>query len=137
MKAGRNDPCPCGSGEKYKRCCAEKEPAKQFRPITILAGFIVALVVAGAVVAFVTMDPEDAPPGKVWSPEHLHWHDVKDAPAPPGPAPPGKVWSKEHGHWHDVAGATSEGSTASTAQPPGPAPPGKVWSAEHGHWHDQ
>jgi len=20
-KAGRNDPCPCGSGEKYKRCC--------------------------------------------------------------------------------------------------------------------
>jgi uncharacterized protein len=21
-KLGRNDPCPCGSGEKYKRCCA-------------------------------------------------------------------------------------------------------------------
>lgn len=21
MKIGRNDPCPCGSGEKYKRCC--------------------------------------------------------------------------------------------------------------------
>jgi uncharacterized protein len=21
-KAGRNDPCPCGSGKKYKRCCA-------------------------------------------------------------------------------------------------------------------
>lgn len=20
-QAGRNDPCPCGSGEKYKRCC--------------------------------------------------------------------------------------------------------------------
>jgi uncharacterized protein YecA (UPF0149 family) len=20
MKAGRNDPCPCGSGKKYKRC---------------------------------------------------------------------------------------------------------------------
>ncbi|HLN83423.1 MAG TPA: SEC-C metal-binding domain-containing protein, partial [Candidatus Binatia bacterium] len=19
--AGRNDPCPCGSGKKYKRCC--------------------------------------------------------------------------------------------------------------------
>ena len=19
---GRNDPCPCGSGKKYKRCCA-------------------------------------------------------------------------------------------------------------------
>lgn len=21
-KIGRNDPCPCGSGKKYKRCCA-------------------------------------------------------------------------------------------------------------------
>jgi uncharacterized protein len=23
-KIGRNDPCPCGSGQKYKRCCALK-----------------------------------------------------------------------------------------------------------------
>jgi uncharacterized protein len=22
VKIGRNDPCPCGSGQKYKRCCA-------------------------------------------------------------------------------------------------------------------
>jgi uncharacterized protein YecA (UPF0149 family) len=20
-KAGRNDPCPCGSGKKFKKCC--------------------------------------------------------------------------------------------------------------------
>jgi len=26
-KVGRNDPCPCGSGLKYKRCCAVKEEA--------------------------------------------------------------------------------------------------------------
>jgi hypothetical protein len=24
-KAGRNDPCPCGSGKKYKKCCLEKD----------------------------------------------------------------------------------------------------------------
>ncbi len=24
-KVGRNDPCPCGSGRKYKRCCLPKE----------------------------------------------------------------------------------------------------------------
>lgn len=24
MKIGRNDPCPCGSGKKYKKCCLEK-----------------------------------------------------------------------------------------------------------------
>ena len=25
MKTGRNDPCPCGSGFKYKKCCLKKE----------------------------------------------------------------------------------------------------------------
>lgn len=31
-KAGRNDPCPCGSGKKYKRCCLSSEwaPATSF-----------------------------------------------------------------------------------------------------------
>lgn len=24
VKAGRNDPCPCGSGKKYKQCCLNK-----------------------------------------------------------------------------------------------------------------
>jgi hypothetical protein len=26
-KVGRNDPCPCGSGRKYKRCCLEQQAA--------------------------------------------------------------------------------------------------------------
>jgi uncharacterized protein YecA (UPF0149 family) len=21
VRVGRNDPCPCGSGKKYKKCC--------------------------------------------------------------------------------------------------------------------
>ena len=25
MAIGRNDPCPCGSGKKYKRCCIRKD----------------------------------------------------------------------------------------------------------------
>lgn len=25
MKIGRNDPCPCGSGIKFKKCCADKQ----------------------------------------------------------------------------------------------------------------
>lgn len=80
----------------------------------------------------------------------------------PGPAPPGKVWSPEHGHWHDAnAAAPATGSTSGPSQaiqmpspqrssaqpanqtpaknvpePTGIAPPGKVWSPEHGHYHD-
>lgn len=29
MSIGRNDPCPCGSGKKYKRCCLALDEAKR------------------------------------------------------------------------------------------------------------
>lgn len=29
MKIGRNDPCPCGSGLKYKKCCLNKSPGNK------------------------------------------------------------------------------------------------------------
>jgi hypothetical protein len=33
MTVGRNDPCPCGSGKKYKKCCLGKEaPARSDAP---------------------------------------------------------------------------------------------------------
>lgn len=28
-RVGRNDPCPCGSGKKYKNCCLQKEQQKR------------------------------------------------------------------------------------------------------------
>lgn len=31
QKVGRNDPCPCGSGKKYKACCIDK-PIKKPLP---------------------------------------------------------------------------------------------------------
>lgn len=33
-KTGRNDPCPCGSGKKYKQCCLLHKKPK----VTTLAG---------------------------------------------------------------------------------------------------
>ena len=29
QKVGRNDPCPCGSGKKYKQCCGKNQPAEE------------------------------------------------------------------------------------------------------------
>jgi hypothetical protein len=29
VKTGRNAPCPCGSGKKYKHCCIAKEGTSQ------------------------------------------------------------------------------------------------------------
>lgn len=36
-RAGRNDPCPCGSGQKFKRCCADKAPQLAPSPIAGLS----------------------------------------------------------------------------------------------------
>ncbi len=80
MNAGRNEPCPCGSGKKYKHCCAGKTPWYKESKWT---GALVALVFLGSLllagVAFTrTGDDDNAspPPGKVWSEEHQHWHDA-------------------------------------------------------------
>ena len=43
QKAGRNDPCPCGSGKKYKQCCLSKQPkglARKFSAKVISSGGI-------------------------------------------------------------------------------------------------
>lgn len=33
-KPGRNDPCPCGSGKKYKQCCLGSQAAPGKRKLT-------------------------------------------------------------------------------------------------------
>ncbi|HSA92755.1 MAG TPA: SEC-C metal-binding domain-containing protein, partial [Terriglobales bacterium] len=35
---GRNDPCPCGSGKKYKKCCLEAEGPQQGVAVAWQAG---------------------------------------------------------------------------------------------------
>jgi len=30
-RVGRNEPCPCGSGKKFKRCCLPTTPEGKFR----------------------------------------------------------------------------------------------------------
>lgn len=37
-KTGRNDPCPCGSGLKYKKCCYGKPPKPKFKAKVIKSG---------------------------------------------------------------------------------------------------
>lgn len=33
-KVGRNDPCHCGSGKKYKSCCFQKEQERKNNPLS-------------------------------------------------------------------------------------------------------
>lgn len=34
-KIGRNDPCPCGSGKKFKKCCESKMIGGRFKAAKI------------------------------------------------------------------------------------------------------
>jgi hypothetical protein len=35
MKTGRNDPCPCGSGKKYKHCCLNAGSVQADPPVDL------------------------------------------------------------------------------------------------------
>ena len=71
-KAGRNDPCPCGSGRKYKKCCELKGTRRTSYTLLIAVG---GAVLAAIIIAFAqfTSDRENVP-GRVWSAEHGHYH---------------------------------------------------------------
>ena len=40
ISAGRNDPCPCGSGRKFKKCCMADPGAKPSGPVDLQGGRI-------------------------------------------------------------------------------------------------
>ena len=75
MKANRNDPCPCGSGKKYKRCCAGKTP---WYKEPFWAGLLIILVfLVAALFAWSEMSHSGSATdgqGRVWSPDHGHYH---------------------------------------------------------------
>lgn len=45
---GRNDPCPCGSGKKYKRCCLGQsvEDTRRSRNLTIAVTLVIVAAMA-------------------------------------------------------------------------------------------
>src|SRR5207249_234995 len=85
MKVGRNDPCPCGSGKKYKKCCLEKDQAAE------RAQRVVARSAATA-----SEDWLPAPPPRPEVP-------------PPPPDPRVEAWNA---HWEDFEAQDYEGKIA-------------------------
>jgi len=72
-RTGRNDPCPCGSGKKYKRCCLGQEPPKplstQARPSTPAPSSH-----SPATPAWASADSDPEPPPRPRD-EWDDWHD--------------------------------------------------------------
>lgn len=71
-KVGRNDPCPCGSGRKYKACCERK--ARQLGAGTRVALLVLAGVIAAAFLFGIASREDGTVPGRTWSAEHGHYH---------------------------------------------------------------
>lgn len=71
---GRNAPCPCGSGKKYKRCCALKSQQKMSVRSWLLLSAIGLMLLAGAVIGLSSLDDldEGQAPGRVWHVDHWH-----------------------------------------------------------------
>lgn len=139
-KISRNDPCPCGSGKKYKQCCAIEESVEAAGSF-----FRIAMIGMGLALLFVTVAvgrelfSSEPVQKRVWSSDHGHWHNVtgdphgggegSDEAVEPGTYADGqevdgRVWSEAHGHFHG-----GSGSAAGNPQP------GKVWNEAHGHYH--
>lgn len=75
-KIGRNEPCPCGSGLKYKQCCEghEGQPGWGMR---LMGWLVIAVLAAGALlVMFSSFDQPGRSTQMVWSEEHGHYHEV-------------------------------------------------------------
>ena len=86
----RNEPCSCGSGKKYKRCCEAKVHARGPGATRFLSWGLIAIVAIGV---WITVDrirggslsgPEpyeyNAATNQHWHAQHQHWHS--------GPPPP-------------------------------------------------
>ena len=64
MKTNRNDPCPCGSGKKYKNCCEQKrfqsggENRVTRLLITAAVGVFLAVFLWGVIEFFAADHPE-------------------------------------------------------------------------------
>jgi SEC-C motif len=54
-RPGRNDPCPCGSGNKYKHCCALSE-GRLSLATRVWFALIAAMLLIGAWLALTTVN---------------------------------------------------------------------------------
>lgn len=87
----RNDPCPCGSGKKYKQCCLGKAASGLNRKTQIALGIAAAaLVIAAILYAMVGKDAAIIV-GALGVLGAGAWWLFSDPPGSKGPGDPGAI----------------------------------------------
>jgi hypothetical protein len=141
MPVHHKDPCPCGSGKRYKHCCLPREAARRQRTLTFAGlGFLAVVTGAGLVLARRGDQARDTAPAS--GPLSGGTGGSPFGTLTPGTnAPPGTVAG---------AGAGSQVATPTSpagSQPLAPGESPKPWHydvagnrhfdprPEHNHWH--
>jgi hypothetical protein len=134
----RNDPCPCGSGKKYKQCCGRQGAAagvSTTRAVASKPGISpVKIVVAMAIVSIASVllvswkIRNEQPAAQAATPAAWEYDPVLD-----------QHWDPSHAHWHrgrPPAGMVGTGTEA-TPTPWQYNPVTNLhWDPTHGHWHE-
>ncbi|MGO8896757.1 MAG: SEC-C metal-binding domain-containing protein [Isosphaeraceae bacterium] len=102
MKAGRNDPCPCGSGKKYKKCCLAKDQEASLRPTAVIAPPPSSVAPARSVPFLTQQHPKPAGPT---APAR-----AAEAPTPPLPLDP--VTERRESRWREFESQNDGGRIA-------------------------
>lgn len=162
---GRNAPCPCGSGKKYKRCCmateADQGDSGRKPRVTKLQVVLILLLISMAAVwgsvSFIGSSAEsttgstpeaweyDEANNRHWDPGHGHWHN---GPPPPQHRDPDQEVAQPPaprlglpGSGPSSTGTRGSAENDSTEAPATPKPweydaaNNRHWDPNHGHWH--
>jgi hypothetical protein len=140
MPVGHKDPCPCGSGKKYKHCHMKKDLEKHQHGGWILVGTVVVLGVA--VIYFANSG------GLPWGGDRARTPASSSLPLTTGALPmTGTIPGTDTTSAPGTPGTAAATSAASQDQSPLPggatpqpwqydAPRNRFWYPDHGHWHD-
>ena len=140
MPVGHKDPCPCGSGKKYKHCHMKKDLEKHQHGGWILVGTVVVLGVA--VIYFANSG------GLPWGGDRARTPASSSLPLTTGASPmTGTIPGTDTTSAPGTPGTAAATSAASQDQSPLPggatpqpwqydAPRNRFWYPDHGHWHD-
>ncbi len=80
-KTGRNEPCPCGSGKKYKNCHESKTSSSRTSEVLmVVVGAAVLAAITAGVLSFT--GERDRGGVRVWDPNHGHYHDANGVQVP-------------------------------------------------------
>jgi hypothetical protein len=157
-KTNRNQPCPCGSGKKYKACHGSTDQTRGGLATSKWLAIVVGIIVIGGAAILLnefrtadlssdtgTPEPYEYNPATnhYWDPAHNHWHEGRppaqaQAPGqvePPAQAPPLPIEGIENAQVVSAEEAARRLAERNVEAGPGETPAAWEYDADNDrHW---